>query len=397
MVYIQKKKDILWGGATASSQYEGGYDLDGKGLDTQDCRPYLKRTSDATTATRLLTRDVIDEAKKCQGIGNYPFRKGSDGYHHIDEDIALLKELGTHERDAVPVGFVHVGLDLKDKGGELIAAGVHGLIGQAVHAGQRGGGQPQEVFQERLHAEVGQRRTEEDGAQLAFQHLVEVKFLGSAVQQLDLVHQLLVQVGGQQLVQCGIAQLSLGLFDLLDAVGAAVAGESKHFAGVAVEHALELLAAADGPVHGVGLDAQDLLDVLHQLKGVASFAVHLIDEGEDGDVTQGADLEQLDGLGLNALCRIDDHDSGVRCHQGTVGILREVLMSRCVQDIDTVSVIIKLQYGRSNRDTSFFLNLHPVRNRMFCSCLSFYTSRLIDRSSVEKELLCQCRLTCIGM
>ncbi len=63
MVYIQKKKDILWGGATASSQYEGGYDLDGKGLDTQDCRPYLKRTSDATTATRLLTRDVIDEAK----------------------------------------------------------------------------------------------------------------------------------------------------------------------------------------------------------------------------------------------------------------------------------------------------------------------------------------------
>ena len=99
MVYIQKKKDILWGGATASSQYEGGYDLDGKGLDTQDCRPYLKRTSDATTATRLLTRDVIDEAKKCQGIGNYPFRKGSDGYHHIDEDIALLKEVGLIKKE----------------------------------------------------------------------------------------------------------------------------------------------------------------------------------------------------------------------------------------------------------------------------------------------------------
>ena len=94
MIYIQKKKDILWGGATASSQYEGGYDLDEKGLDTQDCRLYLKRTSDATTATRLLTQEVIDEAKKCQGVGNYPFRKGSDGYHHIDEDIALLKELG---------------------------------------------------------------------------------------------------------------------------------------------------------------------------------------------------------------------------------------------------------------------------------------------------------------
>ena len=41
-----------------------------------------------------LTDETIEEAKKCQGIGNYPFRKGSDGYHHIDEDIALLKELG---------------------------------------------------------------------------------------------------------------------------------------------------------------------------------------------------------------------------------------------------------------------------------------------------------------
>ncbi len=82
------------GGATASSQYKGGYKEGGKGLDTQDCRPYLKRTSDATTSIRLLTQDIIDEAKKCEGIGHYPFRQGSDGYHHIDEDIALLKELG---------------------------------------------------------------------------------------------------------------------------------------------------------------------------------------------------------------------------------------------------------------------------------------------------------------
>ena len=39
---MKKTKDILWGGATASSQYEGGYKESGKGLDTQDCRPYLK-------------------------------------------------------------------------------------------------------------------------------------------------------------------------------------------------------------------------------------------------------------------------------------------------------------------------------------------------------------------
>ena len=87
---MNKKRKILWGGATASSQYEGGYNLGGKGLDTQDCRPYLKRTSNATTSTRLLTQDIIDEAKSCKEVGNYPFRQGSDGYHHIDEDIQIF-------------------------------------------------------------------------------------------------------------------------------------------------------------------------------------------------------------------------------------------------------------------------------------------------------------------
>ncbi len=35
-------KDFYWGGASAANQYEGGYKEGGKGLDTQDCRPYLK-------------------------------------------------------------------------------------------------------------------------------------------------------------------------------------------------------------------------------------------------------------------------------------------------------------------------------------------------------------------
>lgn len=37
-----KNKRYIMGGATASSQYEGGYKEGDKGLDTQDCRPYLK-------------------------------------------------------------------------------------------------------------------------------------------------------------------------------------------------------------------------------------------------------------------------------------------------------------------------------------------------------------------
>ena len=30
------KKDFLWGGATAANQYEGAFDVDGKGLSAAD-------------------------------------------------------------------------------------------------------------------------------------------------------------------------------------------------------------------------------------------------------------------------------------------------------------------------------------------------------------------------
>ena len=86
-------KRILWGGATSASQYEGGWNEGHKGIDTQDCRPYKKRTDNATTETRLLTQRIIDEAKKGKDT-SYPFRYGSKGYYYALEDLDLLKELG---------------------------------------------------------------------------------------------------------------------------------------------------------------------------------------------------------------------------------------------------------------------------------------------------------------
>ena len=111
--------------------------------------------------------------------------------HMVGFHAALeLAGADAHESDAVPVGLVHVGLDLEDESRELVTAWIHGLAGQAVHTGQRGGGEPQEVLQEGLHTEVGQGRTEEHGAELAAQHLVQIKFLGGTVQQLDLIGEL---------------------------------------------------------------------------------------------------------------------------------------------------------------------------------------------------------------
>ena len=90
---MDKKQRILWGGATASSQYEGGF-TNSKGLDTQDCRAYLPRTSNATEETRLLTKEKIEEAKRLDSGKYYPFRNGTKGFEHLEEDIEYLDELG---------------------------------------------------------------------------------------------------------------------------------------------------------------------------------------------------------------------------------------------------------------------------------------------------------------
>lgn len=84
--------NILWGGATSASQYEGGY-TPAKGIDTQDCRPYIPRTSNATTSTRLLTKDLLTKATS-DSTSFYPFRNGSKGVENIETDLKLLIELG---------------------------------------------------------------------------------------------------------------------------------------------------------------------------------------------------------------------------------------------------------------------------------------------------------------
>ena len=112
-----------------------------------------------------------------------------------------------------------------------------------------------------------------------------------------------------------------------------------------VVHALELLAGADGPVDGAGGDAQLLLQLLAQLKGIPGVPVHLVDEGEDGNVPQGTDLEQLAGLGLHALGGVDDHDGAVGGHQRAVGVLGEVLMAGGVQNVDAEAFVLELHDG----------------------------------------------------
>ena len=168
-------------------------------------------------------------------------------------------------------------------------------------------------------------------------------------------------------------------------------------AALPVVHALERLAAADGPVDGVGVDAQLVLQLLAQLEGVPGLPVHFVDEGEDGDIPQAAHLEELARLGLHALGGVDDHNGAVCRHQGAVGVLREVLVAGGVQDVDAEALVLELHHGGGDGDAPLLLDLHPVGGGGSGVLFALHHPGLGDGPAVEQEFFRQGGLARVGV
>lgn len=99
------REDFLWGGATAANQYEGGWDLGGKGVSSSDCctrgsrtqpRKVTYKTSDGVVhADMMFGLDAPEDAVfGCYEGFDYPSHDGADFYHRYKEDIALMGEMG---------------------------------------------------------------------------------------------------------------------------------------------------------------------------------------------------------------------------------------------------------------------------------------------------------------
>jgi len=76
------RENFLWGGATAANQYEGAYNLDGKGLSIADVEK---------GARHGIPREIHDSVHEGE---YYPSHEGIDFYHRYEEDIALFAEMG---------------------------------------------------------------------------------------------------------------------------------------------------------------------------------------------------------------------------------------------------------------------------------------------------------------
>ena len=82
MANIKFPEGFYWGGATAANQFEGAWNVDGRGASVDD--HFL---GGSYKEPRQITIDIDPNRF-------YPNHDGIDFYHHYEEDIALFAEMG---------------------------------------------------------------------------------------------------------------------------------------------------------------------------------------------------------------------------------------------------------------------------------------------------------------
>ena len=230
------------------------------------------------------------------------------------------------ERDAGAMVGVDVGRYLEDEAGELRFVGRDGsLLG---NRGPRTGRYLHEAVEQFLHAEVVQGRAEEDGRHVGIEIRLHVEFGIDAIHELEVLAELGGVAFADTVVELGRTELHSDLFGDLLLVGR----EEVEVVLKDVVDALELGALIDGPGERTHANLQLFLQFVEQVEGVLALAVHLVDEDDDGRLPHAADFHELSCLSLDALGAVDDDDGAVDGRQGAEGVLREVLVTRCVED-----------------------------------------------------------------
>ena len=131
--------------------------------------------------------------------------------------------------------------------------------------------------------------------------------------------------------------------------------------------------------------------------GSRRLAVELVDEGDDRDVAQPADLEQLPGARLDALGGVDHHHRGIDRGQRAVGVLGEVLVARRVEQVEDQVVVFEGHHRGDDRDAALALDRHPVGLGRAAVALGLDVAGELDRAAEQQQLLGQRGLAGVRM
>ena len=284
---------------------------------------------------------------------------------------------------------IHVGLDLEHEGAHARLGGLD--LAHIAFLRARRRREPAEAFQQIADAEIAQRAAEIDRRQMTLAKRLEIERLAGFRHQRQFI------LDGAD-VEIGVVAGKVGDVDLLRGAGlGAAALEQTHAAIGDVIGAEEIAAAADRPGHRRGVERQRLFDLVEQLERVAALAVHLVDEGDDRNVAQPADLEQLSRPRLDALGGVDHHDRGIDRGQRAVGVFRKVLVARRVQQVEDEAFVLEGHHRGDHGDAALALDLHPVGTGVAPLALGLDLAGQIDRAAEQQQLFRQRGLAGVRM
>ena len=316
-----------------------------------------------------------------------------------------LETAGAHlaEGDTGAVVGVNVGRNLEDKAGELVLLGTHCAL--FCLSGARRGRYTHEAVEQLLNAEVVERAAEEDRCRVGLKIEAVGAFRDLGHRRVDAFNHLQVVAQAEGIVIAN-GLLQLGRINVhFDALLQAllVGLKERETPLVDVVDALEALSLVDGPGEGAHLDVKLLLQLVQEIEGILALAVHLVDEDDDGRLAHAAHFHELARLGLNAFGAVDHNDARVHRRECAEGVLGEVLMARCIEDVDLIGLrspfggVVELHDRSGHTDAALLFNLHPVGGGGLLDFVALDGTGHLNLTAEKQQLLGECRLARIGM
>ena len=131
-----------------------------------------------------------------------------------------------------------------------------------------------------------------------------------------------------------------------------------------VDHTDEVVFGTDGQLERNRIGMELFLDLVHHLKEIGACAVHLVDVADTRDVVLVGLVPHGFRLGLHPANGAEDGNGAIEHAQRAFHFDSEVDVARGVDDVDLVSLIIKVPEhrcsGRGNGDATFLLLNHPI-------------------------------------
>ena len=84
---------------------------------------------------------------------------------------------------------------------------------------------------------------------------------------------------------------------------------------------------------------------------------------------------------------VDDDDDTINSGEGAVGVFGKVLVTRGVEDVDFVVLLVEAHDAGCHGDTTLTLYLHEVTGGALLDLVTLDGSSYVDGASVEEELL----------